>query len=292
MGDPNFSLPNGSEYTNDTFVSSATPRNTFVAGHSSRLSPDVLIGDQGLNSHIVGHFNLDQTNTTWVSNGYPYTLNTADGLSGYALPALDAQGIHTLDEFASFNGHGNNFLNVYALPTMGPPPTIDGFAIFNDHDKNFLNGYVVPPATAAQGPPTIDGFATINGHGGNSLPVMDLYGSNFIQPQFINNVADTPTSLGAPVMTPSISPMEPATPSRSDPATVAPGARYACAICKKTFRRPSDLQRHEGKHRSGPKKFDCPSERCAFKAERGFYRKDKMVNHVKNRHPEIDVHGL
>jgi hypothetical protein len=266
VGNPHLSVFNDSEYINDTFVSSATLANTFVAGHTSGLYPDILTGDQSLNSHNVGCVNLDQTqtNTTWAPYGGFHAVNATtavDGPNGYILPATDAQGLlTTIDEFANINGPGHNFLHGHA-----------------------------PPATAAQGPLTMDEIANFNGHGNNSLPAVDPSGLNFIDPQFITNNASAPFSRGAPATTPS---MNSATPIPPASPTMAPSARYACSICGKTFGRPSDLRRHAGKHRSGPRPFSCPSERCAFKAERGFYRKDKMVNHVKTRHPELNVRGL
>lgn len=60
--------------------------------------------------------------------------------------------------------------------------------------------------------------------------------------------------------------------------------RPACSICKKTFSRKSDLQRHTKKHNLEARKHFCWVEECACG---GSYRRDKVRSHVRNCHPEF-----
>lgn len=65
-------------------------------------------------------------------------------------------------------------------------------------------------------------------------------------------------------------------------AAASPG--HVCPSCSRTFTRPSDLQRHVKKHVPGGKPFGCPEPGCKYKGELGFYRKDKLLSHMRNRH--------
>lgn len=66
-------------------------------------------------------------------------------------------------------------------------------------------------------------------------------------------------------------------------ATVA-SSGHVCPSCSRTFTRPSDLQRHVKKHVPGGKPFECSEPGCKYKGELGFYRKDKLLSHMRNRH--------
>ncbi|KAK0508907.1 hypothetical protein JMJ35_008278 [Cladonia borealis] len=58
------------------------------------------------------------------------------------------------------------------------------------------------------------------------------------------------------------------------------GSRPQCSTCKTTFKRASDLARHEKKHQAR-RAFKCSVPGCSFK---GSYRKDKLDAHVKSCH--------
>ena len=57
--------------------------------------------------------------------------------------------------------------------------------------------------------------------------------------------------------------------------------------CWLRFHDLTDLRRHIRKHREGPRAFNCPAPGCPRKGENGFYRKDKMKDHYKNKHTGV-----
>lgn len=57
--------------------------------------------------------------------------------------------------------------------------------------------------------------------------------------------------------------------------------RPVCKTCRKSFSRPSDLDRHAKKHQPGAKIHTCSVPGCDYE---GSYRKDKLTAHVKNCH--------
>ena len=77
----------------------------------------------------------------------------------------------------------------------------------------------------------------------------------------------------------------------NDPTTVATNVpptsqsvngRYLCSACGKDFGRRGDMEHHAKKHSSTV--IPCPVQGCEYK---GHYRKDKVNQHIKNRHPGI-----
>ena len=57
--------------------------------------------------------------------------------------------------------------------------------------------------------------------------------------------------------------------------------RSTCKTCRKSFTRPSDLNRHAKKHQPGARIYTCSIAGCDYE---GSYRKDKLAAHVKNCH--------
>ena len=57
--------------------------------------------------------------------------------------------------------------------------------------------------------------------------------------------------------------------------------RSTCKACRKSFSRPSDLDRHAKKHQPGSRIYTCSVAECDYE---GSYRKDKLTAHVKNCH--------
>ena len=57
--------------------------------------------------------------------------------------------------------------------------------------------------------------------------------------------------------------------------------RSTCRTCRKSFSRPSDLNRHAKKHQPGARIYTCSVAGCDYE---GSYRKDKLTAHEKNCH--------
>ena len=64
------------------------------------------------------------------------------------------------------------------------------------------------------------------------------------------------------------------------------GDKYMCQTenCGCDFKRWGDLLRHEKKHLPDAPKLDCPEIGCEYKGSRGFARRDKLMDHRRNRH--------
>ena len=64
------------------------------------------------------------------------------------------------------------------------------------------------------------------------------------------------------------------------------GRRFTCLHpgCVRSFARSSDLKRHVGKHNSGARTHHCFENGCNYNGAKGFYRRDKLVDHQKTRH--------
>ncbi|KAL9600821.1 MAG: hypothetical protein Q9219_002959 [cf. Caloplaca sp. 3 TL-2023] len=67
--------------------------------------------------------------------------------------------------------------------------------------------------------------------------------------------------------------------------------QFPCKVegCDKAFIREADLDRHGKCHEAGPKSFDCCAARCPRKGTKGFWRKDKLKDHLDRKHPELEV---
>ncbi|KAL8646230.1 MAG: hypothetical protein Q9210_006256 [Variospora velana] len=81
----------------------------------------------------------------------------------------------------------------------------------------------------------------------------------------------------------------PRTPGPASRALASKKFRCLDEDCDKTFSRESDMLRHWGSHRSGPKAYDCPANRCPRTGMKGFWRSDKLKAHLDSKHPEIEV---
>lgn len=66
---------------------------------------------------------------------------------------------------------------------------------------------------------------------------------------------------------------------------------FACEIedCDKTFSRKGDMERHSLSHESGPRAHDCLARRCRRKGTNGFWRLDKLKDHMDCKHPETEI---
>ena len=69
-------------------------------------------------------------------------------------------------------------------------------------------------------------------------------------------------------------------------ATSVISGRFTCLHpgCVRSFGRSSDLKRHMGKHDTGTRPFNCYVDGCKYNGAKGFYRRDKLVDHQKAKH--------
>ena len=68
-------------------------------------------------------------------------------------------------------------------------------------------------------------------------------------------------------------------------------ADFPCGVpdCDKAFGRKSDLNRHLKSHQSGPRSHNCLADGCPRRGTKGFWRLDKLMDHLDRKHPEIEV---
>ena len=97
-----------------------------------------------------------------------------------------------------------------------------------------------------------------------------------------DGVTDINPGIYSPVPNPTLAPGTITTVQGGHESAVADtdSSRPRCSTCNTTFKRASDLARHQKKHQPD-RPFKCLVPRCNFK---GAYRKDKLDAHVKSRH--------
>ncbi|KAL9614862.1 MAG: hypothetical protein Q9167_000695 [Letrouitia subvulpina] len=61
------------------------------------------------------------------------------------------------------------------------------------------------------------------------------------------------------------------------------------AGCEKVFGRLADLERHAKSHQIGPREFECLAPECRRKGVDGFWRIDKLKDHLAAKHPGMKV---
>ena len=64
------------------------------------------------------------------------------------------------------------------------------------------------------------------------------------------------------------------------------GTKWNCPAegCLPLFKRETELIRHMNIHLPGVQPYECSELGCPYKGDKGFYRKDKLVDHQRNRH--------
>jgi uncharacterized Zn-finger protein len=66
--------------------------------------------------------------------------------------------------------------------------------------------------------------------------------------------------------------------------TTPQAGQHPCNVCPRAFNRKSDLRRHFKRHFSSQAVFDCNVTGCDRNGGNGFYRRDKLADHLKQRH--------
>ena len=67
--------------------------------------------------------------------------------------------------------------------------------------------------------------------------------------------------------------------------------RHECDKCNASFKRLGDLKRHYKKHFPVTRIFHCKVLGCDKNGENGFYRRDKLMDHMRSAHPELVPQG-
>ena len=229
---------------------------------------------------IDGHCNYSQLG--WKANRIDFNQPQfyPNGAYTPTVPTYFAkthgQGLLDGDEFANVKNYLDDSLlidNAHGFNHGNNPLPIQGAHSFN-YDQNAL--------------PAMGGYG--DKYGNNTFPPgNNARGSVFVTPPQVTNGTVSPANPCLLTATPFVSPENP---DPAEPPATGPKLRFTCPVCKKTYARSSDLKRHAAKHRTGPREFSCPATGCPYKGDKGFTRKDKMKDHVKNMHPEIDARSL
>ena len=162
--------------------------------------------------------------------------------------------------------------------------TIDGFTPLDDYATDTAYGtttaaYGATSAaygtiSAAYGPGTNTGDLA-EGIWPSTDPLSTLMGYDY-------GAANINPGVYPPVSNPTLAPGTITTVQAEHNSTVTStdSSRPRCSTCNTTFKRASDLARHEKKHQPD-RPFKCLVPGCNFK---GAYRKDKLDAHVKSCH--------
>lgn len=123
----------------------------------------------------------------------------------------------------------------------------------------------------------LSSYAPIPANGVNLLPVEQFSSMSSMTTPAVDNGT---TALSTPYDGDTINPLDMQNTFSHTPAP----SEHVCSTCNQAFSRPSDLQRHAKKHNPSAKIFDCPHQGCKYKGPKSFYRKDKLLSHMRARH--------
>jgi hypothetical protein len=175
------------------------------------------------------------------------------------------------NEIFSVNKPGQNvdFLEGFEANPDFPFPTFSQDTAFSSNNFNYLydaeGSPTVPPAS-----PEIGFFSNEFNFSNSALRSSQERSFSFASSSSSSNLT-TATSSSTSATPPSID--------------SSPDGHF-CRLCHSTFKRPSDLKRHEGVHFPEQRKYHCKQSGCERKGQKGFYRRDKLRTH------ERQVHGL
>ena len=189
-----------------------------------------------------------------------------DNTAAVGLPHKSADIISNLGDFTQVH-----------TGLIEPNPPFDEAPFFDPSACDIDLGTTVPPSKISSklgGNTFLDLDHYPTDYGLNSLthePTFDLAFKNTVQDS-VSNTDGAPASNVNPGNT-----------------TATDNGRTPCPICPVTVKRKYDLRRHMLKHQDGARKFHCPMTGCKYQGTRGFGRKDKLVDHIRARHPELPV---
>lgn len=154
-----------------------------------------------------------------------------------------------------------------ALPTAPMPYTWTPAASTGPMDPFMGAGFQYPDPTL----PTTSPFTTAAATNANSI------GNNYPGPFPAASLNDHLTTQLAAALEP---------PTAIQTVAHQAPQRPTCPQCAQSFTRKADLDRHAKKYGDDGDRYFCAVEGCAYG---GSHRKDKLVEHVRRRHPGVRV---
>jgi hypothetical protein len=160
-------------------------------------------------------------------------------------------------------------------------PTFDQGAVFSSNDFDYLCD--VETTLNVPSESLEIGFSSNEFNFSDSAPIASQEGSFSSAPSSASSYSFSSSSSSSSELTKAA----PQRISATTPTIVDPTLdSHLCQVCHLTFKRPSDLKRHEGMHFPEQRIFHCKQLGCERKGRKGFYRRDKLRTHQRH------VHGL
>ena len=212
-----------------------------------------------------------------ASFGYDTYDPVAGGPSAYNLNASSLRAAPAQNNNAYATNIANSYRNNLSIDgflgqgVVGPANarTQNATGFGNNSVAGFFNTGVAGPAYAHP--------QNATGYGNNS--VAGFFNTGVAGPAYpiVQNPSET-QSVAAAHNAPGYLPF-------ADPATDNK-PRFPCSHpgCSKTFSRSADMARHFKKHDPVAPLFYCTEAGCKFSGEKGFYRRDKLLSHVRTVH--------
>ncbi|KAM0796002.1 hypothetical protein BDR22DRAFT_893691 [Usnea florida] len=257
--------------------------------------------------YSVGNFSVINESS---SNNYAPFNESHSFAQG--LPAAGIANRYLADSFnypyiSSFDTNASSSAQPHAFSTGALSLTSPTYAESGYDDVPPALQYYSGPSNYNEHPFTSDAasignntFATpsanyTNGHFIANSPFPMAVSNNPVVPMDVGFAAEGPTTLSPDIYTHTlgqVSAINPLPMPTSNNALIPVDGppiqqRALCTQCPRTFSRLSDLERHAKKHLPGPKEFKCHAHGCKYES----HRKDKLVEHMRRRHPAAGSHS-
>jgi hypothetical protein len=172
------------------------------------------------------------------------------------------------NDIFSVNEPGTNMGFSEAFEANPDFPTFSQDTAFSSHNFNYLFD--------VEASPIFPSASTEMGFSSNEFGFSDSAPRRSQERSF-----SSASSSSSPNLTTATSPNTSATtPSIVDSS---PDGHFCC-LCHSTFKRLSDLKRHEGVHFPEQRKYHCKQSGCERKGRKGFYTRDKLRMHERQVH--------